>query len=687
MKKFNKVFMFVFILFLIIIGGSVDAETYNGKLYDVYHPDSGFTVFAEESNRWMDYNSWIIKSSIDSRIYYCIDPALALGEAPSGSFTYITGENNIIGKSNLTKEKYNKVRLLAYYGYGYKNGNINHSLKKWYGITQVMIWRVMRPDLTWTFKESRNSTPNKNLYKDEVLEMNNLINNHGKVPSFAGTDKKILIGDSIILTDNNNVFENFSRVNALKYVSVKQSGEKIVITAEKQGSEVINYSFRNGIVNPIALLTSSNYQDIITRGILTDLPYFQIKIEVTGGVVNLQKIDDDTNENTSQGDASLKDAVYEIYDSNDKLVEKITTDSKGQGKVILDYGKYKIKEVIAPEGYELSDKVYDFELNKDNTEINLEVKDKVVSGKLVLTKNKGGSGESMSLEEGASFEVINSSKVVVDTITTNKNGVAEINLPYGKYTIHQIKGTSGYVHSEDIEIDINKSKIYEINISNLKLSKLELIKTDKDTNKRLANAIIEIYKEDDTLLYTGKTDKNGILEVPNLEIGKYYLKEKKAPKYYRLNSEKIYFEVTKNGMFIKINMENERNKGTLEVYKIDSETGKKLSGVLIKIVSSESNKVIFYGKTDKDGKIVINNLSAGKYYIYEEKELRGYLRSTKPIYFELVNDNELVRVSMTNEKLIEVPNTLKNGINLVVIGGSLLLLLGISFVIYGKRKN
>ena len=688
MKKLSKVFLFLLALFSFVIGlDKVSAEVYNGKLYDVYHPDSGFTVFAEESNRWMDYNSWMIKSSIDSRIYYCIDPALALGEAPSGSFSYITGENNIIGKSNLTKEKYDKVKLLAYYGYNYKNGSIDHTSKKWYGITQVMIWRVMRPDLTWTFKVSRNSIPDKNLYLNEVAEMNKLVREHGKVPSFAGIFRKLLIGKSITLVDTNNVFDNFSRLNIPENVTIKESGNKVTITAKKQGVAAINYSFRNGLNNQIALLTSSNYQDIITRGTLNDLPYFQIKVEVTGGVVNLQKIDSSTREASALGDATLKGAVYEIYDSNDEIVGEIITDENGQGKVVLDYGKYKLKEVKAPEGYSLSDEVYEFELNEDNTEINLEVKDKVISGKVLLTKSKGGSGEKFVLEKGAVFEVLDSSGNVVGKLTTNENGVAIAVLPYGSYTIHQKEGASGYVFSDDIKLEIKEDKIYEVNINNLKLSKLEITKTDKGTGQSLPNASIGVYKDDGSLIYTGKTNKNGIMEVSDLEIGKYYILEKEAPEYYRLNKEKIYFEVNENGELIKINMKNERKKGNLEFYKIDAVTGERLSNVLIKIVSLEDDKEVFKGKTDKNGKILINNFDAGKYCIYEEKALRGYLKTDKSICFELENDDELVKVSMTNEKFIKVPNTYKNGVNIVITIGIISIIIGVTFVLHEKKKD
>ena len=62
MKRSFKLLLMSFILLIMGIQ-RVNASVYNGKLYEVWHPDSGFTVFAEESNRYMDYNSWMIKST------------------------------------------------------------------------------------------------------------------------------------------------------------------------------------------------------------------------------------------------------------------------------------------------------------------------------------------------------------------------------------------------------------------------------------------------------------------------------------------------------------------------------------------------------------------------------------------------------------------------------------------------
>ena len=688
MKKINKILFIVLTFVLAIIGiEKVNADTYNGRIYDVYHPESGFTVFAEESNGWMDYNSWMIKSYLDDRIYYCIDPAVALGSAPAGSFNIITGDNNIIGKSNLTKAKYEKVRLLAYYGYGYKNGTIAHTSKKWYGITQVMIWRVMRPDLTWTFKASRNGTPNNNLFKEEVAEINKLVANHGKTSSFKDKKVKLLIGESITLTDTNNVLQNFSRVNNPKNVTVKENGNKLTITANKNGTEAINYNFRNGIANQVALLTSPTYQDVIIRGKPIDLPYFGIQVEVTGGTVNLQKIDAITNKNKAQGEATLKGAIYEIYDSDNNPVGQITTDENGQGKIILDYGKYSIKEIKAPKGYNLSDEVYEFEITKENTNVNIEAKDQVITGKLLLTKTKGGAGESFTKEKNATFNILDSKDNVVETITTNKNGLAIALLPYGTYTIQQITGEENYVLSEDIKVSIKENKIYEVNIKNLKLSKLEFTKTDFSTDKPLPNTLIEIYKDDDSLIYQGRTDKNGKIEVPNLKIGKYYILEKEAPKYYRLNTEKMPFEITENGQIIKVTMQNKRKEGNLELIKIDSLTKKPLASSLIEIYFTETNEKVFKGKTDKDGKIFIEGLLAGNYCIYERKAPLGYELLNEPICLEIKEENETVKINIPNDKIINVPDTHLDKLPIIAILGITFIISGVTLLLYAKKKS
>ena len=55
------------------------------------------------------------------------------------------------------------------------------------------------------------------------------------------------------------------------------------------------------------------------------------------------------------------------------------------------------------------------------------------------------------------------------------------------------------------------------------------------------------------------------------------------------------------------------------------------------------------------------------------------------MYFEITEDGEIVKATMTDEKIVEVPNTFKNDdLTLGMIG---LVILGSGVVIYGTIKN
>ena len=341
MKKIFYYFLLSIILIVFGING-VNASSYDGKLYEIWHPDSGFTVFAEESNRYMDYNSWMIKSTSDNKIYYCIDPATPLVGSYSGSHNIYTDKDEVIANTDLTLEKYKKVQLLAYYGYGYKDDYVDHTNKKWYGITQVMIWRVMRPDLTWTFKEDRNATPDKNLYSTEVAELNKLVNNYSKLPSFANKNITVSAGESITLTDSNKVFHNYTLFQSSNKVEINQNNDKLTLYSEFSSPYLIGYKIMPKTNEKFGALVSSDFQDIIRMG-APDEQKFYFTLEVTGGFLNIKKVDTDTN--VSQWDASLKDAEFGIYNTNNELIKVVKTDINGIAKTGLDYGNYVLKEI------------------------------------------------------------------------------------------------------------------------------------------------------------------------------------------------------------------------------------------------------------------------------------------------------------------------------------------------------
>ena len=171
-------------------------------------------------------------------------------------------------------------------------------------------------------------------------------------------------------------------------------------------------------------------------------------------------------------------------------------------------------------------------------------------------------------------------------------------------------------------------------------------------------------------------------------MGKYYIIETEAATGYRLSEEKVLFEVKENGEIVKANMTNEKKKGTLEFTKQDFSTSETLPNTLIEIYN-EDDELVFSGRTDENGKIVIEELEYGKYYILEKEAPEGYYLNEEKMYFEILEDGEIVKCTMTDEKVIvEVPNTEENN---YIIPISLILMAGATgVVIYEeikKRKN
>ncbi len=79
---------------------------------------------------------------------------------------------------------------------------------------------------------------------------------------------------------------------------------------------------------------------------------------------------------------------------------------------------------------------------------------------------------------------------------------------------------------------------------------MHITKTDVTDGAPVADAIIEIYKENGDRYYTGKTPEDGILEFQKPPAGKYTFQETVAPDGYVLNEEIFEFEVQDNGQVV-----------------------------------------------------------------------------------------------------------------------------------------
>ena len=92
-----------------------------------------------------------------------------------------------------------------------------------------------------------------------------------------------------------------------------------------------------------------------------------------------------------------------------------------------------------------------------------------------------------------------------------------------------------------------------------------------------------------------------------------------------------------------------KNETKIIILKQDEDTNEKLEGVEFELLDENKNVVYNGLKTDKDGKINIENIIPGRYYIKETNAKDGYLRFEDLIKID-INLNEQMTVTVNNKK-------------------------------------
>lgn len=385
--------------------------------------------------------------------------------------------------------------------------------------------------------------------------------------------------------------------------------------------------------------------------------------------------------------------TFLVYQNNE-LINKITTNEIGEATIILPYGKYTIKQENTKEGYL---KVNDFEITVDgkNKELKYELVDEEINAFVKIIKKDYETNETIK-QKGIKFKIKNLDKN--EYICENKECTYETNEEGYIITSERLKGNllieeckqylNGYIwNKEKIKIFIGDKIIdtYTIEFKNkrvkgqikiLKQGENELLENVKFNLYAKDNIIINnkiIYKKNELIL-TKTTNKEGIIIFDNLELGNYYIKEIETNNNYILDDKEYEISLKykdEETSIIKeyIEIKNYLKRGKLVFYKIDSLTKEKLENAVIQIY--KDNELIKEEVTNIDGLIELSNLLIGNYYIIEKEAPKGYIKSENIIEFE-IKYNEVTEITMENDPIIEVPNTIKNSnykiITLLIIG-------------------
>lgn len=695
------------ILFLLTIFNiqTVHAEKYTGQAIWPSEHISNIYIKKVKSDGYTKYQQGqFMRRSEDNKFVYCLQPYADIDNNLPYYDVIREDYERVLG---FTEAQWERISLLAYYGYQYNDNGVDHSDQKWYAITQVMIWRTTNPESDIYFTDTLNGNRTSK-FDGEIAEMERLVSEHYKTPSLA-SEVVLPIGHTINLPDSNNVLNQY-RISGTSNVTASINGNTLSVTANSIGEGSVTFEKKATKYEIPPIVYFSDHSQNVMRVGNYDPVKAKFTLKVIGGRVTPEKVDVETKKNIPQGEAKLGGAVYGIYKVDGTRVGSVTT--KDDGTNTSDYlpeiGRFYLLEEKASEGYLLDSNKYYFEITEDNLNPTVQVFEQVIKLDFEFTKVYASADtEIMEPEVGIKFGIYNNKNELVKEVITDSQGIFRFTLPYGTYTIKQLTTTKGHEKIEDFKVEVkNVGEVVQKVISNAPITaKLRVVKIDSETKEEIKRSnikfkIFDVNKEEyvcQTITYPNKetvciwkTDENGEFTTAYpLKTGTYRLEEvDQLIDGYLWNSQSHDFTIDDNsqlrtdseyGIIFDTVFENQPVKGKIEIKKtgeVAELTDKgfifkndSLKGVLFGLYASEDiiwNDKIIYNKgtkicekfTDKYGNISFDNLYLGKYYIQEISTLDNYVLDETKYEVELLYKDQYTPVIVYSKAIL---NFLKTG--------------------------
>lgn len=448
-----------------------------------------------------------------------------------------------------------------------------------------------------------------------------------------------------------------------------------------------------------------------------DIGYYSITMNNKATIhIRVQKSD------KSNSNKYVNGAKYGIYNDKGKLLEELITDTVQVGDITYEgfaisndtypFGNYYLQEIEAPAGYLIDDTKYEFIVNADNLDkyqgsgpsykynhITIKTSDNPTS--IYVTKTDITGSEELS---GAKL-VLKKGDEVIDTWTSSTEPHKIYGLVFGtEYTLSETISPDGYSTTESITFTYSEDgQIVQMKDDT---TKYQFVKKDNKGNI-LSGAKLQLSDEDTKDVVAEWTTSDTPYTVSKLTVGKTYrLKELSAPSPRYKLADDITFTVKDTSEIQTITMTDEIYYGSVTIQKQDDE-GNNLGGAEFELYKSDgtklstiknddgkysvsSNGTVTSMPTDDNGKLLIDTLELGDYYLTESKAPNGKLPYTGKIEFTISSDSE---VSLNQSFTVKDDNVVMldtggKGYSIPLTIGIVLLLFSSSIIfIYYRRKK
>ena len=426
----------------------------------------------------------------------------------------------------------------------------------------------------------------------------------------------------------------------------------------------------------------------------------EVEDEFVKGRVTIKKRDAETFN-------PIGGAIFGLYNEQNERLQELVIQANGEATSdYIRFGKYYVKEEIAPTGYVVDTETKHWFNIRTNDEI-VEIKATNVpqKGQILITKldaETGSEAQGDASLEGVTWAIYADADIIgqegtvhytkdelVETFTADSVTGTSSLLPLGKYRVEEVAAGEGYLTSDEViyveltpqeqtvTVDIQsctyKNQVIKGNFEITKyvdeqiyhgpilMSLFSETKQSESVKEPGAGFVFDVYlksnmKPVDTLI----TDENGHAASIALPYGTYILQERQFEGYERLDDIEVV--ITENAKTLHYVVENTVIRSELTLYKIDSETWNVIpaAGVSFKLRNEDGEYVtqtITYPQkyetdtftTDETGSVHFpESLVYGTYYLTEINAPYGYI-----LYDEEI---EIVVDGSSKEIFLDVEN-------------------------------
>lgn len=409
-------------------------------------------------------------------------------------------------------------------------------------------------------------------------------------------------GDSFELVDSNGILSEYNVISVTN-ANYSVSGNKITLTSTSMDDIEITLARKINGTNSELFYYASGSQSIVSTGIV-DNNLVRYSFSNSGVNLKLNKKDYDTGEYITDSKVGFR-----LFDIDNNRYIGDTYNVNNEGYVVIPNikkGNYKVEEVdLGIDNYLYNDEGLEFSVN----------------------------GNNIVYDNGYVYNVDFYNKKPKGKIQVNKTG-------------------------EEFVVDNNSYSYNEISLSDVIFDVITMQDVIYGEFEFLEGEVIDSIK----------TDSNGIAIIDNLPLGKYKIIEKEVDSNYELDNQEYiidldYIDCYTSVINYNINIKNYLKKAKLEIIKVDDD-GNYLDGVLFNVLDNNNN-IIYEGVTNKEGRIILDDLIFGNYIVYELKGLDGYIMDNYRYYVNFNDNNREERLIIKNNKIMP-PKTSNKRYNFIM---------------------